>query len=116
MQVPALGGLHDANLRQAAGKRLRGFHELAERDRTGWKRVIPGAVGGFPPMGRRAVLGRSVQIIAQRGTKSLLVSTLDAHLFDDRRPIVGRCQQLGQRSEFSLDLLAGEFGGGGIRT
>ena len=105
-QALALGAQHDADLREAAAQRRRRLDELPERAHAIRQRGIALA-RRQRPMRRRGIVGRGVEIVAERGAERRLIALFDRHAFDDRRPKAAgaRLQQILKRARFRLQPL-----------
>ena len=107
LETAAVGGLDDADLRQATGKLRRRAHHAGQALHALGQRRIAGLDRALAPMHRGAAVERHIEILTQRRAKRGLVAALDADLLQHRwEEVAARgIEDLGQRARFGLDAL-----------
>ena len=113
LQRATLRGLDHADLLKPPRQHGRPLDEIAERNGASGQRGVVAGSRGQPPMRGRGLLARGIEIVAERGAERLLVAGRDLDLLHDRRPIMYGRQELRQRGELGLELLARELCRGG---
>ena len=117
LQARSVGATHDADLLQPARQLLGG----ADARRQGLDRLRQGRIGVSAgtraPVRRGRGIGRSVEVVAQRGGQRQLVAGCDLDLVEHRRKaaLLRGLQELGEGFDLGLDLAGRQAGrGGGI--